>query len=55
LEKRKIYQALPDEKAKKGSSAGVLDESGQHYLYPQAYFKLIQLPREAQEALQVSE
>jgi len=55
LEKRKIYQALPDEEAEKEGYLRVTDESGEDYLYPQAYFILIQLPREAQEALQLSE
>jgi hypothetical protein len=55
LEKRKIYQALPDEEAEKEGFIRVIDESGEDYLYPQAYFILIQLPREAQEALKLSE
>ena len=55
LEKRKIYQAIPDDDAEKEGYFRVIDESGEDYLYPQAYFILIQLPREAQEALQLSE
>ncbi|MFZ2087886.1 MAG: hypothetical protein WAU47_04860 [Desulfobaccales bacterium] len=55
LEKRKIYQALTDEEAEKEGYIRVIDESGEDYLYPQAYFILIQLPREAQEALQLTE
>ena len=55
LEKRKIYQALPDEEAEKEGYIRVIDESGEDYLYPQSYFILVQLPREAQEALQLSE
>jgi len=31
-----------------------IDESGEDYLYPESYFLLIQLPREAQEALRVT-
>ena len=54
LEKRKIYQLLPDEEAEKEGYLRVIDESGEDYLYPQAYFILVQLPREAQEALQLS-
>ncbi len=54
LEKRKIYQILPDEKAESEGYFRVVDESGEDYLYPQSYFVLIQLPREAQEALGVS-
>ena len=54
LEKRKIYQVLPDEEAEKEGYIRVIDESGEDYLYPQSYFILVQLPREAQEALQLS-
>jgi hypothetical protein len=55
LEKRKIYQTLPDEEAEKENYIRVIDESGEDYLYPQSYFIAGQLPREAQEALQLSE
>ena len=55
MEKRKIYQALPDEEAEKEGYVRVIDESGEDYLYPQPYFIVVQLPREAQEALQLSE
>jgi hypothetical protein len=54
LEKRKIYQILPDDKAEKEGYLRVLDESSEDYLYPQSYFILIPLPLEAQEALQVA-
>ena len=54
LEKRKIYQMLPDEEADKEQYIRVIDESGEDYLYPRSYFIAVQLPREAQEALQLS-
>ena len=54
LEKRKIYQMLPDEEADKEGYIRVIDESGEDYLYPQSYFIVVQLPRKAQEALQLS-
>jgi hypothetical protein len=54
LEKRKIYQVLPDEEAEKEGYLRVIDESGEDYLYPQSYFILVQLPHEAQEALLVA-
>jgi hypothetical protein len=54
LEKRKIYQMLPDEEAEKEGYIRVIDESGEDYLYPRSYFIAVQLPREAQEALQLS-
>jgi len=54
LEKRKIYPILSDDEASKEGYLRVIDESGEDYLYPQSYFVLIQLPREAQEALLVA-
>ncbi len=54
LEKRKIYQVLPDDEAEKEGYLRVIDESGEDYLYPKSYFILVQLPREAQEALQAA-
>ena len=54
LEKRKIYQVLPDDDAKQEGYLRVIDESGEDYLYPESYFILIQLPHEAQEALRIT-
>lgn len=54
LEKRKIYQILPDDDAKQEGYLRVVDESGEDYLYPESYFILIQLPREAQKALSIT-
>jgi len=54
LEKRKIYQVLPDEEAQKEGYLRVIDESGEDYLYPASYFILLQLPIEAQEALRIT-
>jgi hypothetical protein len=55
LEKRKIYQLLPDDEAAKEGYIRVIDESGEDYLYPQSYFVIVPLPPEAQEALQLSD
>ena len=54
LERRKIYQVLPDNEASKEGYVRVVDESGEDYLYPESYFIYVQLPREAQEALRVA-
>ena len=54
LEKRKIYTVLPDSKATKEGYLRIIDESGEDYLYPASYFILVELPREAQDALQVA-
>lgn len=51
LEKRKIYQVIPDEKADKENYLCVIDESGEDYFYPESCFVIIQLPRKAQEAV----
>jgi hypothetical protein len=50
LIKRKVYQILPDDDAKKEGYLRIIDESGEDYLYPESYFIPIQLPREAQDA-----
>lgn len=48
LEKRKIYQLLPDTEAVKYGQLRVIDESGEDYLYPKEYFIPIDLPEDAQ-------
>ena len=54
LEKRKIYRVLADDEAAKEGYMRIVDESGEDYLYPESYFILIDLPREAQKAWQVA-
>ena len=54
LEKRKIYRVRPDDDAAKEGYLRIIDESGEDYLYPESYFILVKLPREAQDALQVA-
>jgi hypothetical protein len=51
LEVRKIYQVLPDTDAAQHEYLRVIDESGEDYLYPAAYFMPIDLPQPIQEAL----
>ena len=51
LEKRKLYQILPDEEATQEGYLRVVDESGAGYLYPESYFILVELPSRAQEVL----
>lgn len=51
LEKRKIYRVIPDEQASKEGYLRVVDESGGDYLYPESYFVIVQLPKEAEEAI----
>ena len=51
LERRKIYQALPDAQAARRDLIRVVDESGEDYLYPDSYFVPIELPKAAVRAL----
>lgn len=44
LERRKIYQALPDAEAEAHQMIRVVDESGDDYLFPLSYFSSISLP-----------
>ena len=49
LEKRKLYQILSDETATQEGYMRVIDESGEDNLYPESYFLLVDLPRQAEE------
>ena len=49
-----VSDTLSDEEAEKEGYIRVIDESGEDYLYPRSYFIAVRLPREAQEALQLS-
>lgn len=51
LEVGKVYQILADEAAARDDYIRVIDESGEDYLYPAAYFVPIALPEEAERAL----
>lgn len=48
LEVRKIYQVMPDPHAAEHQFMRVIDESGEDYLYPAAYFVPIELPHAAE-------
>jgi hypothetical protein len=51
LEVHKIYRVLPDEDAAVDGDMRVVDESGEDYLYPAAYFVLVELPRSVEKSL----
>ena len=51
LERRKIYQVLPDPEAAKHRQIRVIDESGEDYLYPQNFFSPIELPQPIRRAV----
>jgi len=44
LEARKLYEVLPDDEAASHRQLRVIDESGEDYLYPERYFRLVTLP-----------
>jgi hypothetical protein len=54
LELRKLYRVLNDPAAKKRDLLRIIDESGEDYLYPDAYFRRIAIPSAVQKALQAS-
>ena len=51
LEKRKIYIALRDTAAEKLGLLRIVDESGEDYLYPKAFFRTIALPDAVKRAV----
>ncbi len=51
LEKRKIYVALRDANAEKHGLLRIVDESGDDYLYPKAFFRSIALPQSVRKAV----
>ena len=51
LERRKLYSALADARAKKHKLIRVIDESGEDYLYPKAYFLAVTLPPATRQAV----
>ena len=51
LEKRKIYVALRDTGAEKHGLLRIVDESGDDYLYPKAFFRSIALPLAVKKAI----
>jgi hypothetical protein len=51
LEKRKVYQEIPDPVAAKQNLIRVIDESGQDYLFPRDLFLPIELSAEARDAI----
>jgi len=51
LEKRKIYEVLPDETAAEAGCIRVIDESGEDYLYPASCFIDANLPEAVEQAV----
>jgi hypothetical protein len=51
LERRKLYQVLPDPDAATHRQVRVIDESGEDYLYPANFFATIELPQAIRRAV----
>lgn len=51
LEKRKLYVMLRDAAAEKHGLVRIIDESGDDYLYPKAFFRAIALPQAIRKAV----
>lgn len=54
LKVRTVYQVLPDESAAKSDYLRIVDETGEDYLYPAAYFVLIDIPQKVEQAFALS-
>lgn len=54
LELRKLYQVLPDKDGTAHGYLRVIDESGEDYLFPAAWFSPVELPRAVEDALLVA-
>jgi primosomal protein N' len=50
LEVRKVYRVVHDKDAAASGYVRVIDESGEDYLYPAAYFVFVALPQKAKRA-----
>ena len=51
MELHKIYRVIPDEDAAEDGDVRVVDESGEDYLYPAAYFAAIKVPTAVEKSL----
>jgi hypothetical protein len=51
LELRKVYEVLDDPAAAKRNFVRVIDESGEDYLYPQAWFVPVAVPESVEQLL----
>jgi hypothetical protein len=54
LDVRKVYRVLSDKAAAATGYVRVIDESGEDYLYPAAYFVSVELPHKARRVWTVT-
>jgi hypothetical protein len=51
LELRKVYEVVEDSLAEKRNHMRVIDESGEDYLYPRAWFVPVTVPESVEQLL----
>ena len=51
LERRKIYEVVPDPDAARDGDIRIIDESGEDYLYPMDRFVAIEIPEAIEQAI----
>ena len=51
LELRKLYEVMPDSSSEKIGLVRVIDESGEDYLYPEAFFVSINIPKNVEKLI----
>ena len=51
LERNKLYVVLPDRRAEADGLVRVIDEDGEDYLYPAAWFIAVELPKAVEVSL----
>ena len=51
LERKKVYALLPDARAEADSLVRVVDEDGEDYLYPAAWFVAVEVPKAVAESV----
>lgn len=51
LERNKLYVLLPDRQAEADGLVRVIDEDGEDYLYPAAWFVAVEVPKAVQMSL----
>lgn len=51
LERRKLYEVIPDAGAEAVGQVRIKDESGEGYLYPRELFVPVELPSSTEEAV----
>lgn len=54
LQVRTVYRVLPDESAAKSDYLRIIDETGEDYLYPAAYFVFVEIPSDAAQTLMLA-